>query len=330
MSLHEFEEKFGNAGKALSRMIRPTIVAEPGHVLVWGDWSSIEARGLPWLAGAEHRLDVFREIDADPSSPDVYIRSVCDMYHHDLADMWQKYKDKDDFAKSERQKGKIAELALGFLGGVGALQSMAANYGMSFDGAEAKNIVDAWRAANQWAMDFGDDCWAAFTQAVNNPGEVYTVGRVTYQGLDMNGQVWVACYLPDGRPLFYRDVRLRKDVEYDPFDETVIINETMKLSFKGESGVKFLWAGILVENVTQAICASLLRRALVALEAPGYDFFETVGHTHDEIITMVPEAHADAAKVVLKRVMLDMAPWMDRLPLGADISENTWYSKAIE
>lgn len=328
--LPEFEKKFGNAGKTLSRLIRPTIVAEEGKVLVWGDWSSIEARALPWLAKAEHRLDVFREIDADPSSPDVYIRAVCDMYGHDLAETWAKHKNKDPWAKGERNKGKVAELALGFLGGTGALDNMAAAYGLAFEASESQDIVDRWREANQWAMDFGDECWEAFLSAFKNPGPLYHAGRVAYQGIDLEAETWVVCFLPDGRPLFYRNVRNRKHVEYDPFEPDTIIEESYKLSFEGEDGIKWIWKGILVENTTQAICVSKLRGTLLRLESPGFDFFETVGHTHDEIITQVTEANAEAAKTVLKREMLVDLGWEDGMPMAADITSHVWYSKAIE
>jgi len=328
--LSEFEETFGNAGKALSRLIRPTVTAESGKRLVWGDWSNIEARALPWLAGAEHRLDLFRKIDADPAEPDVYLHAAAGMYGGDPYDMVRRKKEPD--VKDLRQKGKIAELALGFLGGVGALQSMAANYGMAFDQSEAKDIVDRWRAANKWALDFGDACWGAFLSAVQKPGEMFTAGKVTYQAIDMNGETWVVAYLPDGRPLMYRDVRERVDVEYDPFDPKVVLSKRSKLSFDGEDGVKFLWRGILVENVTQAICASILRRAVVSLENGYPHVLEIIGHTHDEIVTQVADTEPDVelGREVLKGVMLSKAGWMEGLPLGADITDHVWYSKAIE
>jgi len=330
VDLARFEKEFGNPGKALSRLIRPTICAEQGKRLVWGDWSNIEARGLPWLANAEHRLDLFRKIDADPAEPDVYLHAAAGMYGGDPYEMAPRKKEDD--VKDLRQKGKIAELALGFLGGVGALQSMAANYGMAFDASEAKDIVDRWRAANRWAVDFGDECWNAFLSAVRDPGTMFAAGKVTYQAIDMNGEVWVIAYLPDGRPLMYRDVRERVDITYDPFDPTVVLEKKSKLSFDGEDGIKFLWRGILVENATQAICASVLRRALVTIENGYSASVEIVAHTHDEIVTQVDDTEAgiELGKTVLEGCMLSRAPWMKGLPLGADITDHVWYSKAIE
>lgn len=334
--LHDFESLYGKpAGKTLSRMIRPTIAAPKGKVLVWGDWSNIEARGLPWLAKAEERLDIFREIDRDPeNTPDVYLQAAGGMYGEDPYALLERRKAGDKAAGGLRQKGKIAELALGFAGGPGALQSMAANYGMAFEAAEAKDIVERWRRANQWAVAFWDALWAAFLSAVANPdGSMHAAGRIRYQGIAMGNQIWVAAYLPDGRPLIYRDVRERKSVTYDPFDKDVVVSVERKLSFDGEEGTKWLWRGLLAENVTQAACASILRAALTYLESsPGLDFMPVVGHTHDEIITMTTDTpgHIEAAKTKLRKVMLRDLGWTEGLPIEADITHHIWYSKALD
>lgn len=332
MSLQDFEKAFGApAGKALSRLIRPTIAAPEGKVLVWGDWSNIEARGLPWLAKAEARLDMFREIDADPDSPDVYVRAVAGMYSHNLKDLWEKAKAKDKWARGERQKGKIAELALGFAGGPGALQSMAANYGMSFDSEEADEIVKAWRRSNSWAEVFWEEVWGAFLQAYGRPdGTLFPAGRVSYQGMMVGDQVWVVCYLPDGYPLFYRNVKERSQTVYDPFDPDTILEVQRKLSFEGEDGFKYLWRGILVENVTQAACARILRCALLHLDETGAP--PVVAHTHDEIVLMTDDRDdaIEAARGQLRAAMLRDPGWLEGLPSGADIAHNVWYSKALE
>lgn len=331
--LEQFEEKFGNAGKALSRLIRPTITAPEDHMFVWGDWSNIEARGLPWLAKDEERLDVFRKIDADPENePDVYLRAAAGMYHHDPYALLEGHKTKDPEVKALRQKGKIAELALGFSGGGGALQSMAANYGMMFGTEEAADIVSRWRAANEWAEEFWNEVFDAFLSAVKNPdGTMYPAGRVNYQGITMtDGEIWVVCILPNGYPLMYRNVRERKDVTYDEFDPTEVVSVDYKLSFESEKGIKFVWRGLLVENITQAACAAILREALLYLDQPGFDFMPVVAHTHDEIVTLVKIANVEAAKVRLNEVMTIDQGWHDGLPLGVDIVSHSWYSKTVE
>lgn len=328
-----FAAAVGNVGKGLSLMIRPTITAGPRKLLVWGDWANVEARGLPWLAKAEKRLDVFRAIDADPeNTPDVYLQAAAGMYNMDADKLLEGHKAKDKDVKGLRQKGKIAELALGFAGGAGALQSMAANYGMSFGADEAQDIVNRWRAANAWAVEFWDEVWAAFLGAVQNVGTRHDAGRVSYEAMHVGDQIWVACYLPDNRPIFYRNVRERIDIEYDAFDADVVVSRTSKLSFEGEAGVKFLWKGILVENVTQATCASILRETLGRLEDDSVDnsHMPVVGHTHDEIILEVDDTAVAEAASSLEKAMLHPSPWLGGLPLGADISAHKWYSKAVD
>lgn len=331
--MENFAETFGNVGRALSLMVRPTICAETDKELVWGDWSNIEARGLPWLAKAEHRLDVFRAIDADPNNtPDVYLQAAAGMYGHDPMDLLEGHKEGTKEVKALRQKGKIAELALGFSGGAGALQSMAANYGMAFGDDEAQDIVDRWRKANPWALEFWNECMHAFKSAFSKPNTRFHAGRVSYEAYEVGGsggQIWVVCYLPDGRPLFYRNVRMRKSREIDPFTKEVL-KEEMKLSFDGEAGVKYVWRGILVENITQAICASVLRDTLEYLESNVYTS-EIVAHTHDEIVMMCAYEEVDATKRHLEEAMLrDHYGWHNGFPLGVDILSNKWYSKAIE
>ena len=107
--------------RKLALLVRPALIAGPGKVFVWSDWSAIEARITPWLAaseGAEKVLDIFRANDRDPSRPDIYTIAAADILH----------KEPGAITKPERQIGKVATLALGFGGSVGALQSMALNY----------------------------------------------------------------------------------------------------------------------------------------------------------------------------------------------------------
>ena len=283
---YEQLEEYGDVGEALSKCVRPMIAAPKGKTLVWGDWSSIEARVLPWLANAEHRLEIFREIDADPSSPDIYIRSAADMRGLDVANLWHLYKvEEDKEAKNIRQEGKVAELALGFGGASGALANMAANYGLFFSEEDMKRIVGDWRKANQLAKDFWDEVWEAFVCAVQTPGTPFKAGKVVYIGIaGYLGDVTVMCYLPDGRPLCYRNVKYetRTVVNKDTGEE----EEKTGFTFAGNHGRKGLWYGTLVENITQAVAASLLRKALCVLEYDWYGTLQVRGHTTDEIIAM--------------------------------------------
>src|SRR5690606_12940552 len=108
--------------KKLSMLLRPAFVAPKGKVLVWGDWSNIEARVLPWLASstaAEAKLDIFRAVDANPDEPDVYIRTAGDLLGEDADQLWADYKsgkgEAYEYADRVRQShGKVPELSLGF------------------------------------------------------------------------------------------------------------------------------------------------------------------------------------------------------------------------
>ena len=162
-------------------LVRPALVAAPGKVFVWSDWSAIEARIAPWLAAspdAERVLDIFRGNDRDPTRPDIYTVAAADILH----------KDPSAISKTERSIGKVAVLALGFGGSVGALKAMALNYRINLDDAEARRIVEAWRAANPWAPEFwgahrdGESfgLWGAAIRAWEIPDQITTAGRIAF------------------------------------------------------------------------------------------------------------------------------------------------------
>ena len=333
INLATFEDRYGDPGLALSRLVRPAIAAPEGRTLVWGDWSNIEARVLPWLADCEARLGVFRRVDADPAMPDVYTVSAAGMDALDLPALWRGVKAKEGWAKEARQKGKISELSLGFGGASGALISMATNYGMAFTEKEAKEIVTKWRAANAWAQEFWDEVWTAFTSARSHPGTAFPAGRVTYLGVEgYLGDISVFCFLPDGRPLIYRDVRWeRRTITDSKTGEEV---EKEQFTFGRGFGRIGLWYGILAENITQATAASVLRRSLAELE---FDLLpettaRVVAHTHDEIVIECDDTPAAVkeAKAALLDSMTYVPEWAEGLPLAADISDNFYYTKKEE
>lgn len=337
--LELFETRFGSAGRALSRLIRPVIAAPEGSTLVWGDWSAIEARVLPWLAGtrgAERVLDIFRAADADPSVPDIYMHEAANVLGMDAQEMWASYRAKDPAAKNWRQQGKVPVLSLGFGGAVGALQNMAVAYGISLSEAEACVVVDKWRENNRWARGFWDALWSAFLQAMENPGVAVPVGRVAYM-FDkdyLDGTMF--CFLPDGRPLTYPKLRWRKREREDREGNVV---ERTELTYKRGYDVRSLWYGVLAENITQAVAGSLLRHCLTRLSPT--DVAEdtwlsapacVIGHTHDEIILETDDAPGSVqqASEELEHAMSDGPAWADGLPLVAEVSENWYYTKTVD
>jgi DNA polymerase len=324
---YEMFAKLGNddpVARKLALLIRPAFVPVDDRVFVWSDWAQIEARVLPWLAGdddgALKRLQIFRDVDADPSLPDLYTRSASDISHIAI----------EQVTKPIRQRGKVAELALGFMGGVNALQNMAANYGMFLATDEAKIIVTRWREANQWAVDFSRKLWEAMREAHHFQGTPTLVfaGRIGFIFLRdyLGGSLLMR--LPSGRYLTYRRMKWEYlDVLDD--DDQPTGEKTLELTCARGHGRIKLWPGIFAENCTQATAADFLRGTLVRLE----DDHERSGwmpvrlHTHDEVLVECAVEHAERAQAELRAVMQQGFDWSHGLPLMSDETVAYYYSK---
>jgi len=317
------------ATRKLALVVRPAIVAEPGKLLVWSDWNAIEARTTPWLAAsedAERALEVFRAHDRDPSLPDSYTVSAADVFHTDVRAI----------AGSQRQVGKVVVLACGFGGGVGALKAMAFTYHIHLEDAEARQIVDAWRAANPWAREFwgthrdGESfgLWGAAMSAWEVPGRVTTAGRIAfvYREDYLGGTLFMA--LPSGRLLTYPRPRWR-EVEVLGKDGKPTGEKRTELSFRRAHGRVKLWHGTLAENAVQATAADILRETVARIETnPVLAFMPIRMTTHDEIVCEVDAARAEEAKAILRREMLTLPKWAEGLPLQSEESICKQYTKS--
>jgi DNA polymerase len=303
--------------RKLSLLIRPTFIPRGDNVFVWSDWSQIEARVLPWLCdhyiGATSRLQIFRDVDADPSLPDLYTRTAAVLSGLPI----------EQVTKPIRQRGKVAELALGYCGGVGALQNMAAGYGLHFSDGEARKIVDAWRAANPWAVNYSRDLWDAMLGARASPGREYKAGRVTFIFLAQYLGGTLLCQLPSGRYLTYR--ALRRELVDVKDDDGNVIDRQMEMTFARGYGRQKLWPGMFSENVTQAVAADFLRGTLVRLGESG---FCVRGSTHDEVLVECPEADMRAVALALRKEMRRGFDWSGGMPLMSDEVAAYYYSKS--
>lgn len=333
-------ENYGPIARSLSMCLRPTFCAEHDDTtLVWGDWSAIEARMLPWLAGnrgGDAVLDVFRTVDADPDAADIYVIEAGNIHGVDAQEVNARIRDGDKEAKGWRQEGKVAVLALGFGGGVGALMAMATGYGLHFSDERAQRIVNVWRENNAWARRFWDDLKEAFFSAYENPGVIYPAGRVAYIYDPSYHGGTIFCALPCGRLLSYPDLKY-KEVERE--DRKTGDKYTQKvMTYRKGYTYGAVWHGILAENPTQATAASVLRAKLRHFDADtqrdieeGFDpLFLVRGSTHDEVIGECHVDDVDEAKAYLKRVMDAPLPWSDGLPLVAEVLSNDFYTKAID
>jgi DNA polymerase len=298
----------------LSEMIRPTFWAAPDCELYWSDWSNIEGRALPWLAstsGGRDKLALFEHCDEHPEEPDIYERTA-------------KLLGKN----TSRQVGKVAELSLGYGGGIGAGKAMARAYGVTLSDAQMTRIRDRWREANRWAKHYWHDCKTAAWSAMKNPEKFYRAGRVRYLYMPehFNGLGVLWCQLPSQRMLAYVEPRIeRVPVPWDK-KKTMLELTAQKANFlPGSTDASWprykLWYGVLVENITQAVCADILRAALVRINTAGMTI---VGHTHDEIIV---ESSDPNTADELPRLMEERPKWCPDLALRADIHHGVRYTK---
>ena len=209
-------------------------------------------------------------------------------------------------------------LALGFIGGVGALKAMARNYGMRLTNEEAQIIVNGWRDRNRWARRFGDKCEAAAFAAMRHPMSIQVAGKLKYQyAPDLMGGTLVT-FLPDMRPIVYPMAKISKVEKFGEMRDTITYLKGM--------GRRSAWPGIWVENPTQGAAASLLRGTLVRLEEREPDAM-TVLHTHDEVGCEVPDAMASGFAERLESVMTEGFDWTAGLPLAAEVTTDWYYHK---
>src|SRR5262245_5758972 len=317
------------AARKLALIVRPALIAGPGKLFVWSDWNAIEARTTPWLAaspGAKAVLDVFRANDRDPTRPDIYTVTAADILHQEPSVI----------TKPERQTGKVATLALQFLGSVGALKAMALSYHIHLDDAEARRIVDAWREATPWAMEFGGahcdgesfGLWGAAMSAWEIPGRITTAGRLAFVFRDdyLGGTLFMA--LPSGRLLTYPRPRWR-DVNVLDRNGNPTGEKRTEMSIRRAHGRVKLWHGTLCENAVSGTAADILRATVTRIETnPALAWMPIRMTTHDEIVCEVDAARVDEAKAILRREMLTLPKWAEGLPLQSEESVCARYTKS--
>jgi DNA polymerase len=290
---------YGGVFETLSQLIRTMFIAPPGHTLVDADFSAIEARVISWLAGEQWRLDVFR------SHGKIYEASASQMFGVPLEKI---AKGNPEYAL--RQKGKVAELALGYQGSVGAMRAMDSDGQLAdLSDDEVRDIVMRWREANKRIRDL----WYAMEHAavkVVTEGGSAGVGRVLLsREFDYNtGADCMTMLLPSGRKLYY----VSPKIGVNQWDKPSINYMGMEQSTK-QWGVVETYGGKLVENCVQAIARDCLAYSVERLEAAG---LPVVFHVHDEVVIDIDTAAADLNTVV--RLMGEPAPWAIDLPLGAD------------
>lgn len=276
----------------LRQCIRTAIVPPDGKKFVVADFSAIEARVIAWLAGEQWRLDVFKD------GGDIYCASASQMFGVPVV--------KHGVNGHLRQKGKVAELALGYAGSVGALKAMGA-LKMGIAEEELKPIVEKWRKASPNVVKLWhliEDACAACIQS-RQPKHINSFLSVLWEGDIM------FIVLPSGRRLGYVKPKLSMD-EYG----------RSRIHFEDGDKVTETYYGKLTENVVQATARDCLAQAMLKLDKQGY---KIIMHVHDEVIVEV-DKDKDALDEVCS-IMGEPISWAPGLPLRADGYECSYYKK---
>lgn len=298
--------RYGNVPDVLSQLIRTAFIPSEGNKFAVADFSAIEARVIAWLAGESWRQEVFA------THGRIYEASASQMFHVPIERI---KKGNPEYAL--RAKGKVAELALGYQGSVGALKNMGADK-MGLSDEELSEIVERWRAASPRIKDLWYGLEQAALFAVRECVPVGVRGLIlTREGDYANGLDFLTVQLPSGRKLYYPQ-------------PTIADNDFGKpaVHYMGTNGDSKKWTrlstygGKLTENIVQAIARDCLAVMLERLENAG---FQTVMHIHDEAVVDCPTDRADLA--ALCDLMKQPIPWAEGLVLNADGFVGDYYKK---
>lgn len=286
----------------LSELIRTTFIAPEGQTFAVSDFSAIEARVLSWLAGERWRLEVFK------THGKIYEASASKMFGVPIESVTK--------GSDLRQKGKIAELALGYQGGVNALKTMGGE-AMGLTEPVMAEIVTKWRLANPAITKLWLD--------IEQHAKATIKTRIANTRVGLNGIIFrmegdsLTIQLPSGRKLFYVSPRIAQN----RFGRDGVKYMGMNQETKTWGWVE-TYGGKLVENIVQAISRDLLADAMRRLNADG---FRIVLHVHDEVVCEVSESLGALRLDTMSRIMSEPVPWAKDLPLAADGYLTKFYKK---
>ena len=276
-------------------ILRTVITPPEGKSFIVADYSAIEARVIAWLTRTTWRQEVFK------NGGDIYCASASQMFGVPV--------EKHGINGHLRQKGKIAELALGYGGGTAALEAFGASK-MGLSPEQQQEIVTKWRQASPRIKDFWYLLGRAFEDAITD-GKVTTLDR-NMKVFKSNGNVYIQ--LPNGRILGYVSPRIKDDqVSFLGLNQTTRKWEWTKT-----------WGGKLTENVVQAIARDCLCETLKGCDEIGA---KTIMHVHDEVICEVPKEEKETKFKQLLDVMAKPIDWAPDLVLVGDGFISEYYKK---
>lgn len=293
------ETLFGETAFVFSELIRTAFIPSEGCKFVVSDFSAIEARVLAWIAGEDWVLESFR------AGKDIYCETASMMYHVPVV--------KHGINGDLRQKGKIATLACGYQGGIGAMKSMDKEGNIPEN--ELQSVVDQWRAANKNIVKL----WRTVEMAAKTSMAEHRTIKLRH-GIDFsykNGNLFVR--LPGGRQLCYWGASVKEDPRSGR-ESIVYMGVNQETKQWGETET---YGGKLVENIVQATARDCLAVSMKRVSALGY---KIVMHVHDEMIVDVPVEDTDALEKI-NACMAEEISWAPGLPLKGDGYETNFYKK---
>lgn len=298
-SFEKMELLYGNVPNVLSELIRTAMIARKGHTFCIRDYSAIEARVLSWLAGETWRVDVFN------THGKIYEASASMMFHIPIEQVTK--------GSPYRQKGKVAELALGYGGALEALRKMGGEQ-MGMTDVEMREVVQRWRKANPSIVSFWNTIENAAITAITTKKTI----EIPYLTVSMRGDCLVI-KLPSGRELMYLQPRIGKN----RFNSDSIMFSGLTQETKQWGRIE-TYGGKLTENIVQAISRDLLMHAMQKLRDLHYDI---VMHVHDEVIVEAPTEQSKFYLDKMGDIMGAEVPWAKGLPLNSDGYITEYYKK---
>ena len=325
---------YGDSIEAIASCIRGMLIAKPGSRLLVGDFTSIEAMTLPWLAGEEKTMEIFRTHGK--------------IYEYAASQIFDKPINKIEKGSHEKFGGKTTILACGYQGGWKALQKMAKDNGIELEDKLCAKIVTLWRKENQEIVGYWAALQNAAVKAIQNPGKKFLVKEGVppiYYRVVKNV---LYCQLPSGRLLSYNSPSLeKKTVRYFKIDGDYPLNivfnkethgsiydftklaeshgskvdwfDAPTIRFWGVDSKSYKWSkqytygGSLSENVTQAVARDLLALSMLRLRDAGY---KIVLHVHDEAVAEMKDGEGSLEEFL--KIMVELPDWALGLPVKAD------------
>jgi DNA polymerase len=294
---------FDNVPDILSQLIRTSFVAPAGHRLLVSDFAAIEARVIAWLSGERWRLDLFNK------GGKIYEASASQMFKIPI--------EKITKTSVYRQRGKVAELALGYQGGPGAIQKMEISNKVPMEERipveELPILVKMWRNANKKIVQYWYDVNDAALSAVEDGMAVTMPHGLKF--FTEKGLLFIE--LPSGRRLSY----LRPLIGQNKKGMISLSYEGVDQNTKKWGRIE-TYGGKLVENIVQGIARDLLADAMLRVDEADY---KIVMHVHDEIVSEMPNGQGSVEE--LNSIMGKPIPWAAGLPLKAESFETEYYKK---